>query len=331
MLDNISTSSVLTEQIMSIFLILLVGVLCYKTKLIDDEINSRLSKILLTIVQPVLIFTSFQREFRADLMGGLCISFLLAITTHIVGISLSYILIRRKRRRVVKVDGVRTVSYEENQDVAVERLTSAYGNMGFIGIPLANGIFGSEGVFYVTASIMVFNIFMWTHGFIMVTGSKKLKFKDILTRLRSPALIAIYLGLIVFIFQIELPSVLNRSLNYVGSINTPFGMLIAGATIAKSNLVSILFGNLRKYYMVFMKLLLIPIVMMLIYVWLPIDDTVKLIAIMMAGTPTTTIGTILTIRYKKNSILAGEIFALTTLLCALTIPFIIKIAELLIK
>ncbi|TAH64274.1 MAG: hypothetical protein EWM47_12970 [Anaerolineaceae bacterium] len=324
-----STSGILIEQTISIFIILVLGVICYKTKLIDDTTNSKLSNILLTLVQPTLIFTSFQREFNIDLVEGLIISLVLALITHIVAISISYIFIRRKKKKIIVVDGVRTVTYVENKDVDVERLTSGYANMGFIGIPLAYGLYGSEGVFYVTASVMTFNILMWTHGVIMISGTKELKFKDILMRLKSPAIIAIFLGLIVFIFQIRLPNVLNQSLNYIGSINTPFGMLIAGATIAKTDIVKMFIGNLRKYYMVFLKLLFIPFVLMLIYVRLPIDDTLKMIAIIMAATPTTTIGTILTIRYKKNSVLAAEIFAMTTLLCVFTIPFIIKVAELL--
>jgi predicted permease len=324
-----TTSGILIEQTLAILIILIIGVICYKAKLIDDATNSKLSNILLTLVQPVLIFTSFQMEFKMELVEGLLISLVLAFLTHIIAITISYIFIGKKKRRIVNVDGVRTVIHVDNEDVEVERLTSSYANMGFIGIPLAYALFGSEGVFYVTAYVMAFNILMWTHGVIMISGEKNLKFKDIISKLKSPAIIAIFLGLIFFAFQIKLPYVLNQSLNYIGNINTPFGMLIAGATIAKSDIIKVFTKNLRKYYMVFLKLLLIPFILMLLYVWLPIDETVKMIAIIMAATPSTAVGTLLTIRYKKNSVLAAEIFAMTTILCVLTIPLIMKLAELL--
>ena len=323
-----TTSGILIEQTLSIQKIINTGFICYKTKLIDDATNSKLSNILLTLVQPVLIFTSFQMEFRRELLEGLLISLALAFVTHIVAIAITYILIRKKKRKVIVVDGHPSVTYVENEDVEVERLTSSYSNMGFMGIPLIYGIFGNEGVLYGTAAVVAFNLFIWTHGVIMISGVKNLKLKDVLIRLRSPAIIAIFLGLVVFALQIQLPSVLDKSLNYIGSINTPFAMLIAGVTIGKTDIIKIFTRNLRKYYMVFLRLLQIPFILMLMYVWLPIDETVKMVAIIMAATPTAAISTILTIKYKKNSVLAAEIFALTTVLCVITIPFIVRIAEL---
>lgn len=325
-----SASAILVQQTLSILIIIIVGVICYKTKLIDDATNSKLSNILLTLVQPVLIFTSFQIEFKKKLVEGLLISLLLAFVTHIVAISISYIFIRKKKRRIANIDGKPTVTYVDNEDLEVERLTCSYANMGFMGIPLAYGLFGSEGVLYVTAAVMAFNVFIWTHGVIMISGVRKVNFKDVIMRLRSPAIIAIFLGLIFFAFQIKLPSVIEQSLNYIGNMNTPFAMLVAGATIGKTDITKILTRNLRKYYMIFLKLLLIPVILMLIYVWLPIDETVKMVAIMLVATPTSTIATILTVRYNKNSLLASEIFAITTVLCVFTIPFIIRLAELLL-
>ena len=55
--------------------------------------------------------------------------------------------------------------------------------MGFMGIPLAYGLFGSEGVLYVTAKpVMAFNVFIWTHGVIMISGVRKVNFKDVIMR-----------------------------------------------------------------------------------------------------------------------------------------------------
>ena len=324
-----SISGILVEQIIVIFIIILIGVICYKTKLIDDATNSKLSSILLMLINPVLIFVSYQREFSSDLLEGLLISFLLAITTHLVAIAISYLLIRRKKKKTLIVDGIRIKKYVDNEDVEVERLSSSYANMGFMGIPLIYGIFGSEGVFYVTATVTVFNIFIWTHGVMMMSGSKDLKFKEIIRKLTSPTIIAIILGLIFFILQIKVPDVVYQSFSYIGDINTPFAMLIAGVTIGKTNIVQLFTKNLRMYYSVFLKLLFIPFVLVLLYIWLPIDETVKIIAIILAATPSSTIGVLFTIKYKKNSVLAAQIFTVTTLLCVVTIPIIIKLAELL--
>lgn len=324
-----SISGILFEQIIVIFIIIIIGVICYRTKLIDDTTNSKLSNILLMLVNPILIFMSYQRDLSKDLLEGLLISFLLAVVIHIVAIAISYILIRRKKKKTIIVDGIRIKKYINNDDVEVERLSSSYANMGFFGIPLANSIFGSEGVFYVTAYVTVFNVFMWTHGVIMMSGSKNLKFKDILKKLITPTFIAIILGLLFFVLQIRLPNILHQSLSLIGNINTPFAMLIAGVSIGGTNIIKLFTENLRMYYSAFLRLLLIPFIIVLLFVWLPINDMVKMVAIIMAATPTSTIGTLFTIKYNKNSALAGQIFAVTTLLCLFTIPIIIWIAELL--
>lgn len=323
-------SAILIQQILIIFIIIIVGVICYKTKLIDDTTNSRLSDILLMLVNPILIFVSYQRDFTVDLLEGLLISLVLAVVTHIVAIIISYTLIRSKKRKAIIVDGSTTTKYLNNDDVEVERLSCIYANVGFMGIPLVNGIFGSEGVFYVTASITIFNIFVWTHGVIMMSGSKNLSFKEILKRLMSPTIIAIFIGLLFFVLQIRVPEVMYESLSYIANMNTPLAMLIAGVTIGKTNIIRLFTKSLRIYYIAFLRLLLIPFILLLMYVWLPINEMVKITAIMMAASPAATLSVIFAIKFNKNSILGAEIFAVTTLLCVFTIPFIVKIAELLL-
>lgn len=325
-----SLSGILVNQILVIFIIIIIGVICYKTKLIDDETNSKLSNILLMLVNPIVIFVSYQRDFSMDLLEGLLISFLLAIVTHIVSIIISCILIRKKRRKTIVMDGIRIKKYVDYEDAEIERFSAIYANVGFMGIPLINGIFGSEGVFYVTASLTIFNIFVWTHGVIMMSGSRDLKFKDLLKKLMSPTIIAIILGLLCFVLQIRVPNVMYEALSYISNINTPFAMLIAGVTIGKTNIIQLFTKKLRIYYVSFLRLLLIPLILVLMFVWLPINEKVKITAILMAAVPTAAMGTLFAIKYDKNSVLAAEIFAVTTLLSVVTIPIIIKIAELLI-
>lgn len=324
-----SISGILIYQIAVIFIIIIIGVICYKTNLIDDATNSKLSNILLTLVNPIVIFVSYQRDFSYDLLEGLLISLLLSIITHIVGIIISYTLIRKKRRKIVTIDGSTTKSYVENENVEVERLQSIYSNLGFMGIPLVNSIFGSEGVFYVTASITIFNIFIWTHGVILMSGAENLKFKDIIEKLISPTIFAIIIGLLFFIFQIRVPDVVYEALDYIADLNTPFAMLIAGVTIGKTNIIKLFTKNLRTYYIAFIRLIIIPFVLLLLYIWLPINEMVKIVAIIMASSPTAASGALFAIKFNKNSVYAAEIFTVSTLFCILTIPLIVKIAELL--
>lgn len=322
-----STSIITFNQILIIFIIIAIGVICYKVKLIDDETNNRLSSILLMLVNPMVIFVSYQREFEKELLEGLLISLLLSVITHVISILISHLLIKKKRRKKGNIANHSINKYVDNEDVEVERMSSIYSNVGFMGIPLMYGIFGTEGVFYATASVTIFNIFLWTHGVVMMSGNNEWSLKSMFKKLLSPSIIAIALGLICFLFQIMIPDVVFDAFQHVANINTPFAMLIAGVTIGKTDFKKLI-TNYRLYFIAFIKLLLIPAVLLLIYGMLPISNKVFTTAVIMAAAPTATTGILFAIKYKKNAIYSAEIFTVTTLLSAITIPFIVMLAGL---
>lgn len=320
-----SLTQITFNQIIVILIIILIGMICYKVKLIDDATNSKLSNILLMLVNPMVIFVAYQRQFSPELLEGLLISLLLSAITHIVSIFIAYLLIRRKKREVITIDGIKVKKYVDNRDAEVERMSVIYSNVGFMGIPLVNGIFGTEGVFYVTASITMFNIFLWTHGVIMMSGSSEWSLKAMLKKLMSPSIIAIIVGLLCFLFQIMVPETMKTAFEYIANINTPFAMLIAGVTIGKTNFKKLL-TKYRVYLVTLIKLLLIPGLLLLLYSRFHFSEMVFIIAVIMAATPTATTGILFSIKYEKNSVLAAEIFTVTTLLCAITIPLMVKLA-----
>ncbi len=321
-----SPAAITLNQILIIFIIIVIGIICYRVKLIDEATNAKLSNILLMLVNPMVIFVAYQREFSKNLLEGLLISLLLSVVTHVVSILVSYLLIKKKKRENIRMDGITIKKYIDNNEVEVERLSVIYSNVGFMGIPLVKGIFGLEGVFYVTASITVFNIFLWTHGVIMMSGSNEWSLKALAKKLMSPSIIAIIIGLVCFLFQIMVPNVVKEAFTHIANLNTPFAMLIAGVTIGKTNIIKLL-KKFRVYYVTFLKLILIPVLLLLIYSRFPINEMVFTTAVIMAAAPSATTGILFSIKYGKNSILAAEIFTITTLLCAITIPLIVRLAE----
>lgn len=302
-----SLANTVLNQILIMFILILVGYICYKLKLIDESLNKKLSDLLLMLVSPFLIFNSFQREFSKELLTGLLISLGLAVITHLFGILAAYVLLRGR-----------------NPDVVIERFSVIYSNCGFIGIPIINGIFGSEGVFYITAYITIFNLFLWTQGLIMMNGVQSPK--TMIKTLISPTLVFIILGFIFFIAQIRVPAIIFDSMEYVAAMNTPLAMIIAGVTIAQTNIWRI-FIKPRIYLAVFLKLIFIPVIVLLIYSKLQLEVPVLAAAVLAAACPTGATGTVFAIRYQKNALYASEIFAMTTLGALITIPVIMAVMD----
>ncbi|NLP26513.1 MAG: AEC family transporter, partial [Clostridiales bacterium] len=200
-----------------------------------------------------------------------------------------------------------------------------YSNCGFMGIPLVNALFGSEGVFYLTAFLTVFNLLIWTHGIIQISGVRSLN--SLKKALLSPSIISIAIGMIFFLARISLPNIVYQSLDYVAMMNTPLAMLVAGATIAETNVLNA-FKNIRIYWITLIKLAIIPLILLAIFRFISVEDTVKLTVITAMSAPTATMCTLFCLRYDKNSKYASEIFAVTTLISTATLPLVIWLAEL---
>jgi predicted permease len=309
----ISLAQTAFYQILTMFCLIIVGLFCYKVKLIDKEFNKKLSDLVLMLVNPIVIFVSYQRKFNASLLKGLLIALVLAIITQVLAIVTAHLFLHKRRQ-------------EANS--AIEHFAMVYSNCGFIGIPLVNGIVGSTGVFYLTAYMTIFNLSVWTHGLILITG--KSDRKSIGKAMLSPSIIATVSGFLLFIARLQLPDVMVAPLRLLGDMNTPLAMLVSGATIAQTNILQ-LFCKFRAYSITFMKLVFIPAVMVILFSFLPISKDVYLTSILATACPTAATINLFAVRYDNNSVYASELFAMTTLFSMVTIPVIMTFASLFIS
>lgn len=293
---------IIGERILIMFIILLIGSFCYIKGLITKEGTRQLSAIELNLVNPILIFMSYQKDYDSDIAKNLLWAFILSALSFIIAISLSYILVRNKR-----------------EGFSVERFSIIYSNCGFIGIPLINGLFGSEGVLYLTAYITFFNLLVWTHG--IMTIKEKIDFSSALNALKSLSVIAVFAGLICYLIQIRIPSVPAQALQYIADINTPMAMIIAGATAAQTNIL-LAFKKPRNYLICFYKLLLIPLIAFLVIRLFDVPSIVSSTITVAAACPLATTGIMFAITLDKDSEKCSELFTMSTLLSAITLPII---------
>ncbi|MDE6538860.1 MAG: AEC family transporter, partial [Ruminococcus sp.] len=289
-------------------ILIIVGILCAKLKLISSSTNKELSQFVLQVVNPVVIFMSYQKEYEARLVKNLLLTFAFSAIAFAVTILLAYLFIWKK-------DGRHT---------EVERFSAIYSNCAFMGIPLVNALFDSEGVFYLTAFLTVFNIVIWTHGVITISGEKD--FKQVLKVFYSPTIIAIVLGIITFFLKIKLPEVPTSALQFISNINTPMAMIVSGVTISATK-ISDLLKNVRIYYVCLVKLLIVPLVTALIMMPFNIDEMVRMTIVITTAAPPAAMCTLFCLKYNKNSVYASEIFAAGTILSVLTLPLVVNLTE----
>lgn len=300
-------------QTVIMLILMLVGVICSKTGLISNNTNKDLSKFVLQVVNPAVIFVSYQTDYSSSLVKNLLLTFALSLGTMAAVIAAAYLLVRKR----------------EHRDSEIERFSAIYSNCGFMGIPLVNALFGTEGVFYLTAYITVFNILAWTHGIILISGEKSMK--QVVKVFCSPTIIAIALGLITFFTQIRLPAPLLGALGFIKDLNTPLAMIVSGVTIAGTN-VKGLIKKIRIYYVCLLKLIVIPLLIAAaMALFGGIDEKVRMTVLVAASAPPAAMCTLQCIRYGKNSVFASEIFTAGTILSVLSLPLVVRSAEYLTK
>lgn len=291
---------------------MLIGALSAKTGLISASANKDLSKFVLQVVNPVVIFMSYQTELKAELVKKLLLTFALSALAMAVMLVGAYLFIRPR----------------EGSNTEIERFSSIYSNCGFMGIPLVNAMFGMEGVFCLTAFITVFNLTVWTHGVILITGEKDVK--SVLKVLRSPMMIAIAVGLLAFFLKIRLPEIPSKALGYISELNTPLAMVVSGVTISQTSFAGIV-KKTGVYRVCFSKLILLPFILIVIFSLLPIDEQVRMTVLVAAAAPPAAMCTLLCIRSGKDSLYASEIFTAGTILSVITLPIVVKFTEFLTK
>ncbi len=297
----------LFNQTMVMLILIVTGIICFKTGIITKDGNRELSKLVLSVVNPIVIFMAYQTDYNSELVKNLMTAFLLSAISFAVVIAGAYIIIPAKIR-----------------NSEIERFSTIYSNCAFMGIPLIQALFGSTGVFYLTAYLTVFNFMIWTHGIILLSGERNLK--NVLKVLYSPVILSIVIGIIMFFLQIRLPSVASQALGFIADLNTPLAMIVSGVTMADANIISLL-KKKRIYFTAFLKLFLFPALVVIIFalpVFSGIDSDVRTSIIIASSAPSAAMCTLQCIRIGKDSLYASEIFAFTTVLSIISLPLVVQ-------
>jgi predicted permease len=297
------------NQLLKMLFIMLLAYFCYKIGLITQEGNRTLSNLLLMVVNPCLIITVYQTPYDPALIRGLMISFAAAAAAHILGILMAHFLIPAGK----------------NPEYAIERIAAVYSNCGFIGIPLINSVLGSDGVFYLTAYMTVFNILTWTHSLILLNGTMMVMLFSGTRLSNKPMMIGVVIAVVLYFARIQLPSVLLDSMNYIADMNTPLAMIIAGVSVAQTDPKKI-FTKLHVYWTTILKLILIPFAVLLLLAAFRTEHDIAYTTLIAAACPTGATLTMMAIQFNKNYQYASEIFAFTTVCSIATIPFMTFLA-----
>lgn len=299
-------NEIVINQVIILFLAMVTGLFAKKRDIINDEATKKLSEILLRITLPAMIIFSYNQEFSKELLakGGIMLAYSLSI--HIFTILLGNI-----------------IYWKYPDDIKnVLKFVTIYSNCGYMGIPVLEALYGQKGIFYASIYITIFNIFTWTNGVMIFTGEKDIK--SVKKALINPGIIAVFIGLVIFIFSIKLPYPILKTLEMFGTMTTPLSMLIIGTLIANMDFKK-LFSGFALYYITAIRLIILPLLTLLVLKLLGVTDTMLLgTCVTTAAMPAAANTAIFAERYNGDSIFASRIVAFSTIASMVTIPIIIS-------
>ncbi|MBO5554225.1 MAG: AEC family transporter [Solobacterium sp.] len=307
--NEVCMALLLFEQIMSLFLILLLGFIIVKTGHLKSTDSKVLTVLSIYVILPVVIIKSFQIDLTPDIRDGFLLATAAAIAIMFVLLGLTELCAKIWPMNVV------------------EKGSLIYSNCANLIIPLVIAVLGEEWVVFSSAFLCVQLVFTWTHGKSMIGGDTGFAWKKILTNIN---MIAIFVGLVMMLCRIRLPHLVITTMDSVSALLGPLAMLTIGMLLGGMDLKAV-FTNKRIYVITLLRLVVFPLILLVLLKVFPLETLVKdgktilYISFLAAITPSAAAVTQLSQLYDKDAEYSSAINVVTTVFCVLTMPLLTEL------
>ena len=298
---------VVFQTMLKLFLLLILGFVLFKCHIFDEYTNKKISALIVNIASPMLIISSI-----AGVEGSNKSIVFLMIGAGIL-MYIGFIILGKIINRIFPFP---------KKDWPVYECMVVFANTGFMGYPVLLDVFGQEAVFYASLIHMAFNFFVYTYAIMCLTKGDDSEFKLNFKQLLTPGIILIFVGIFIYLFDIQLPSVLMDTINSVGSLTAPLSMMMIGSSLAVYPIKDS-FTDWRSYVFAFVRLMIVPFVTMIMCRLLHIDAYYANITIITNAMPVGSMVLMLATQYNANVKIVTRNIVVSTLLSVITIPIVV--------
>ena len=304
-------SLLLMNQIIQLFIMIFMGFIIVKAKLLKAEDSKILSVIVLYLVIPCVIINAFQVDYTPQTVKGLLIALAGSVMTQVILLIVVSIL-----GRVFHLNEVEVASIY-------------YSNSGNLIVPIVMFILGKEWVLYGCVFMSVQLVFIWTHCKKIISRESTYDWKKIVLNIN---MISIAIGIILFLTRIHLPAIINNTLSAVGSMIGPASMIVTGMLFAGMDFKQI-FANKRVYFVSFFRLIIVPVIALFLIKCSQLSkfssngNKLMMIVFLAIITPSASTVTQMCQVYGNNSQYASAINVVTTLLAIVTMPLMVMLFQ----
>ncbi|MBO6006963.1 MAG: AEC family transporter [Lachnospiraceae bacterium] len=234
------------KQMTMIAVLAAIGFFLQKKKVLDKNSTPVISRIVVDICNPALIVSTIltgnitvtHEEFLKGVGVSACVYLLFILVGYIIP---HIIRVPKDERRFYTI-------------------MSVYGNVGFLGIPVAKAILPENAMLYVIICNVFYCLLFYTHGVTALSsGKEKMNPKKLL----SPGVLMSILALVIFWFDLKLPEIVVRTVDYIGCPTVFLSMILLGASVARSNIIREM-KSLPLWLYIAVRMVLVPVVTVLV-------------------------------------------------------------------
>lgn len=300
--------TVVLEQMVIILILILTGMLLYRRKMLSESTSGQISGLIVNVTNPALLICSafdYSPKLSAhELLIGLAV-FLISYTVLIL---FAYLI-----PWILRIPKHARYSY---------RMLTIFGNVGFIGIPLASAVLGSGSLIFVSLSNLIYNILLYTYGMaVLKKAAKSESSENFLHKLVNTGTISALLTILFYLGNFTVPEIISSTLSYAGRTTTFLSMLVLGVSVAQMTLKNI-FSNPKIYAFIFIRYILLPIGFTLVLSRFIMEPLIVNTAALMLSVPAGNMPLMLSKQLHLDESAISQGIILSTVLSLITIPIV---------
>ncbi len=305
--------TVLLSVAFPVFALVGVGWIAGRFRLLGEGGSGALNGFVSWFALPAMFFASLAGTRFAEIANG---PFIAAFAIVTAATFLAGMLMARLSSRA----GV--------AHMGLHGMSAAYGNVGYMGIPLCLAAFGPQGALPGTLGAVVASVILMTLTLIFAEAGRRDDHESgggagrvMLALATNPLLIAIALGAAVSAAGIALPDPLRRFLDLLSAAAAPCALFAIGHFLSERAL-DVTLGEVGL--VVIGKMLLQPLLMLAILPWfLPLDTMWGKAAVLLAALPTASNSFVLARQYGVFEAESSAAILLSTILSVFTVSILL--------
>jgi malate permease and related proteins len=303
------TTTIVTQMAM-LFVLIGVGYACKRAHYTNEEVDTGLSKVVINVAMPALILSSVLSSEESLTLEEIGITFLFCMLVMLFVAALAFVFVA-----VFRIpSGLK----------GVYRFMMTFGNVGFLGFPVIQAIYGSGALIYASIFQVPFNLLCYTVGPAFIVQdkqgvrAKKVSIKTFLT----PMSISCVAAILLEVFGVHNVPVVTDTLTLLGNMATPAAMIIIGSQMANMPLRDIA-GTPRLWVMSAFRLIVNPLFVWLLFSQFVSDPLLLGTLVVFSAMPVANVGVMFSLLYGIDTKTLSQGIIVSTLLSLISIPLLV--------